>query len=175
MREDWDHLPNGKGYDGGMRLNWRALGLAAVAFFLLLQLVPYGRVHTNPPVTLEAPWPDAASRALAVRACYDCHSNETEWPWYSNVAPASWLLQRDVDEGRSKLNYSTWDRSQETDEMAESVLEGEMPPRTYLPLHPAASLNEVEKRQLIAALETLAATASRRQGEQEDDGEENDR
>jgi hypothetical protein len=175
MREGWDHLPNGKDYDGGMRLNWRALGLAAVALFLLIQLVPYGRAHTNPPVTLEAPWPDAASRSLAVRACYDCHSNETEWPWYSNVAPVSWLLQRDVDEGRSKLNYSTWDRPQEADEMAESVLEGEMPPRTYLPPHPAASLNEVEKRQLIAALETLAGTALRERGEQEDDGEEGDR
>ncbi len=80
----------------------------AAAGFGLLQLVPYGRNHTNPPVAAEPAWASAQTRALAVRACFDCHSNETTWPWYSNVAPVSWLIQRDVDEGRRRLNFSEW-------------------------------------------------------------------
>ena len=68
------------------------LGLLVVA--VLLQLVPYGRDHTNPPVTQDAPWPDGRSRELATAACYDCHSNQTRWPPQSFVAPFSWLLAR---------------------------------------------------------------------------------
>ena len=79
-----------------------------VAIFLLIQLIPYGRDHTNPAVVAEPAWDLPETRALAVRACFDCHSNETIWPWYSNVAPISWLVQRDVDEGREKLNFSEW-------------------------------------------------------------------
>ena len=71
-----------------------------------IQLVPYGRDHANPAVVADAPWPDAATRELAVDACYACHSNETDWPWYSNVAPMSWLVQRDVEDGRDELNFS---------------------------------------------------------------------
>ncbi|HJV08531.1 MAG TPA: heme-binding domain-containing protein, partial [Acidimicrobiales bacterium] len=77
------------------------------ALLLALQLVPYGRDHTNPPVTAGTSWPTAEGRRLAGAACYDCHSNETKWPIYSFVAPMSWLVQRDVDEGRRKLNFST--------------------------------------------------------------------
>jgi hypothetical protein len=62
--------------------------LGAVALFALIQVVPYGRSHTNPPVQSEPKWDSPQTRALAVRACYDCHSNETTWPWYTNVAPS---------------------------------------------------------------------------------------
>jgi hypothetical protein len=129
-------------------------GLAGL--LVVAQLVPYGRDHSNPPVTQDAPWGDQQVRALAVAACYDCHSNETQWRWYSNVAPASWLVQNHVDEGRRKVNFSEWDRPQEeADELAESVLEGSMPPRSYLLLHRSADLSESEKEQLVAALRAL--------------------
>ena len=88
--------------------------LAAMAVALLaIQLAPYGRDHTNPPARREPAWDSPQTRSLAARACFDCHSNETVWPWYSNVAPFSWLVQRDVDKGRKDLNFSEWDRAQE--------------------------------------------------------------
>jgi hypothetical protein len=122
--------------------------------FLAIQLVPYGRDHDNPPVTAEPSWDSALTRDLTVRACYDCHSNETVWPWYSNVAPVSWLVQRDVDEGREELNYSEWNRAHEGGESAETVREGSMPPRSYLLTHPDARLTDAE----LAALENGLAT-----------------
>jgi hypothetical protein len=134
----------------------RLFGLAVlilVVIFGLIQLVPYGRDHTNPPVLQEPAWDSAQTRALAVRACYDCHSNETVWPWYSNIAPVSWLVQRDVEEGRRRLNFSEWGtRRQEADEAAEVVQEGEMPPSFYLPLHPLARLSSQEKSALVQGL-----------------------
>jgi hypothetical protein len=108
-------------------------------------------------VTKDAPWPTPAARALAVRACYDCHSHETRWPWYSHVAPMSWLVQRDVDEGRRHLNFSAWDRPQKNShEAAEELAEGAMPPAIYLPLHPDAKLSAAEKAELLAALRVMA-------------------
>jgi hypothetical protein len=134
----------------------RKLLLAAVGVFLLLQLVPYGWRHPNPPVTQDAPWPSVRARALAKAACYDCHSNESKWPVYSYVAPLSWLVRRDVVEGRGRLNFSTWDRGErEAHEGAETVEEGSMPPRQYTLLHPDAKLSAAEKAELIAALEAL--------------------
>lgn len=82
-----------------------SLTILALALFAI-QLVPYGRDHTNPPARSEPPWSNAAARSYAVRACYACHSNETAWPWYSSIAPVSWLMQRDVEQGRAKLNFS---------------------------------------------------------------------
>ena len=126
--------------------------VAVIGLALLIQLVPYGRDHTNPPVMAEPAWDSPATRQLAVRACYDCHSNETAWPWYTNVAPISWLVQRDVDEGREELNYSEWGIGQEGDESAETVQDGSMPPWFYLPLHPAARLSAAEKQALVQGL-----------------------
>jgi hypothetical protein len=124
-------------------------GIALLAGFLAIQLVPYGRDHSNPPVTGEPRWDSAATRTLAQQACFDCHSNETEWPAYSHVAPVSWLVQYDVDEGRSKLNFSTWPRtSDEAREAAEVVREGEMPPAAYTLMHAHARLTSGERVQL---------------------------
>ena len=108
-----------------------------------------GRSHTNPPVTQEPAWDSPETRALAVRACYDCHSNETVWPWYANMAPVSWLVQKDVDDGRRKLNFSEWDKPQRSaDDAVENVKSGTMPRWFYVPLHPSANLNPEEKGQL---------------------------
>jgi hypothetical protein len=134
----------------------RKLLLAAVGVFLLLQLVPYGWRHPNPPVIQDAPWPSAEARRIAKAACYDCHSNESKWPVYSYVAPMSWLVRRDVEEGRHRLNFSTWGQGEsEVHEAAETVQEGSMPPRQYTLLHRDASLSAAEKAELIAALEGM--------------------
>lgn len=133
--------------------------LVVIGAFLLIQLVPYGRDHSNPPVTKAARWPDARSEALFKQACADCHSNRTDWRWYTNIAPASWLVQKDVDEGRSKLNFSEWNKPQPAEaEIIDQVAGGEMPPATYTIIHPGASLTAGEKRDLIVALHTLFAT-----------------
>ncbi len=130
------------------------IGLALL--LVLIQLVPYGRAHTNPPVTREPAWDSPRTRALAVRACFDCHSNETKWPWYSHVAPMSWLAQHDVDDGREHLNFSEWDKPQkDADEAAEELGEGKMPPWFYLPLHPEAKLSDAEKAQLISGFRKM--------------------
>jgi len=124
--------------------------------FIFLQLIPYGKNHTNPAVVLEPPWDSVETRELAQKACFDCHSNETVWPWYSKIAPVSWLVQRDVDEGREKLNFSEWNRKtefEELDEVGEVIQEGEMPPLTYYPTHPEARLSNSEKQQLIQGLQ----------------------
>jgi len=130
-------------------LFWSVLGVIVLAA-VGLQLIPYGRTHTNPPVSSEPQWDSPRTRDLFTRACADCHSNETVWPWYSNIAPVSWLAQRDVDEGREKFNISTG--SGEADEAAEKVVEGEMPPAQYPWLHPAANLSTSEKQELIQGL-----------------------
>jgi hypothetical protein len=131
----------------------RLVLLSLLGLLVLIQVVPYGRDHSNPPVTSEPDWDSPETRDLAVAACFDCHSNETEWPWYTNVAPMSWLVQRDVEEGRETLNFSEWDRPQgELDEVAEVILEGEMPPWTYTLLHADARLSSQQEQQLVAGL-----------------------
>ena len=85
------------------------MGLGAlIVLALLIQLIPYGHNHTNPPVVKEFNWTTPAAKEIAQRACYDCHSNETKWLWYSSIAPMSWLVARDVDEGRAVFNFSDW-------------------------------------------------------------------
>jgi mono/diheme cytochrome c family protein len=124
-----------------------------VAGGLAIQLVPYGRAHDNPPVSAEPEWDSPQTRKLFWRACADCHSNETVWPWYSNIAPVSWLVQRDVKQGRAACNVSEWGREdQKCDESAETVLDGEMPPATYRVMHPRARLDRAEREALIAGL-----------------------
>ena len=138
------------------RLLWGGIG--AVALFALAQAAPYGRNHSNPPVSKEPAWNSSRTRALAVRACFDCHSNQTKWRWYSNIAPVSWLVQRDVDSGRSALNFSQWDRPQDVSasDIAEAV-RGGMPPWFYTIIHRNAALSTIEKKQLIAGLNATLA------------------
>lgn len=125
---------------------------ALVAFLVLIQLVPYGRDHANPPVTAAAKFPDARSAEIFRTSCGDCHSNLTEWPWYSSIAPMSWLVQNHVDEGRSKMNLSEWNEPQPpTDEVEEQVVSGEMPPWNYALIHSGAKLTDAEKAKLLAA------------------------
>lgn len=138
----------------------RILVTGAVVLLLvfgLLQLVPYGWTRTNPPVTADAPWPTAEAEAIARTSCYDCHSNETDWPAYSYVAPMSWLVRRDVEAGRDALNFSEWDEEQadEAEEAEDQIEDGEMPLPTYLRLHRDARLSDAEARILVEAIEQM--------------------
>jgi mono/diheme cytochrome c family protein len=124
-----------------------------IVVFLLIQLMPYGHQHTNPQVIQEPNWDSPQTLELVQRACFDCHSNETVWPWYSNVAPSSWLVQRDVDVARRILNFSNWSQVRGIGEISEVVLEGEMPPFQYLILHPEARLTQAERQALVTGLQ----------------------
>ncbi len=131
---------------------------ALIALGIGMQVVPYGHAHTNPPVRQEPAWDSPATRQLAVRACYDCHSNQTTWPWYSRIAPVSWLVQNDVDEGRRHVNFSEWDRPQrKASESARRVQRGSMPPWYYVMMHSKAKLSEAERQALVHGLEATVA------------------
>jgi len=127
--------------------------VGGIALLLLIQLVPYGRAHENPRVLSEPTWDTPQTRELAQRACFDCHSNETVWPVYSNVAPVSWLIAHDVDEGRRKLNFSNWTgQRQDLREIQRSLSGGKMPPWYFVLLHPQAHLTEADKQALLDGL-----------------------
>lgn len=99
----------------------------------------------------------AEVHALLERACYDCHSNRTDWPWYAHIAPLSWLLQRDVRNGRQRLNFSLWDEYASDPETARYKLEqvgaavarGDMAPWYYRRLHPEARLSAAQLELLL--------------------------
>ena len=135
----------------GRILKWAAITLCVV--FIVIQFAPVKR--TNPPVESDLPAP-AEARSVLRRACYDCHSNETVWPWYSRIAPVSWVIAHDVNEGRAELNFSTWDRlsaEKQAKAMRESwkeVAEGDMPTWYYVVLHPEARLSPADQSVLRA-------------------------
>jgi mono/diheme cytochrome c family protein len=132
---------------------WFRISLGLLGALVAIQLVPYGRDHTNPPIAGEPSWDASATRALAKQACFDCHSNETEWPAYASIAPVSWLVQHDVDEGRAALNFSEWTRPQkEAKEAAKEVREGEMPPAAYKLIHAHARLSAADLDRLAQGL-----------------------
>lgn len=136
-----------------MRRTLVASGLALVGLVLAIQLVPVDR--SNPPVTADLAAPPAVDEVLRT-SCYDCHSNETRWPWYSRVAPVSWLVSRDVGEARDRLNFSVWGtyepkRQQRlAEEIWEEVEKGEMPLEIYLLVHADARLTEDDRAVLAA-------------------------
>jgi mono/diheme cytochrome c family protein len=130
-------------------IKWAALGFVVV--LVAIQFVPYGRDHSNPAGGRQIAWDSPRTEQLMTDACMDCHSNLTKWPWYSNVAPISWLVQKDVEDGREALNLSTGEV--EVDEMIEAIREGSMPPWQYKPTHPGARLSDQEKQDLIRGLE----------------------
>lgn len=142
--------------------NWKRLlmggaGLSVIGF-IVLQLIPVGsfkeslKREENPPITNAIQWDSLEAEEIARKACYDCHSNETVWPWYSKIAPVSWLVTRDVNEGRAGLNFSEYDPTLISVEDFQWHLDNDMPPAIYLPLHPEAELTEDEKAVLLASI-----------------------
>ena len=124
-----------------------------VVLLVLIQLIPFGHNRTNPAVVSEPNWNDPQARALVKEHCFQCHSNETNWTWYANIAPGSWLIAMDVIEGRKEFNFSDWKNNPgELDEMVEAIQEGEMPPIQYWMFHPQSKMNDQQKQELISAL-----------------------
>jgi len=128
--------------------------IGVVVVGLAIQAIPYGRDHSNPPITGEPAWDTPETRALTVRACFDCHSNEVDYPWYSQIAPVSWAVTSHIDSGRSKVNYSEWDRPQkDADKSAETVKDASMPPAYFTRFtHADARLTDTERRKLFDGL-----------------------
>jgi hypothetical protein len=136
----------------------RPLGIVVIVLivlFGLIQLIPVS--ETNPPIVSEPNWDSPETLALAKDACFDCHSNETVWPWYSKIAPVSWLTANDVNRGRERLNFSDWTaprrRPLEPREITRTIDSGRMPPWYYVIRHPKAKLSSSEKQALIAGLD----------------------
>ena len=128
---------------------WAVIVVVVIA--IAIQFVPVDR--SNPPVTQSVNWDSPETEALARRACMDCHSNETDWPWDAYIAPVSWLVVDHVSEGRQYLNFSEWDQpNAELDESVEQIKQGSMPLQSYVLIHPDAKLSQSEKDALIAGL-----------------------
>lgn len=145
--------------------------LVLAAFLVVAQLVPVDR--SNPPsdpqqhfLAVTRP-PTVVAQAIN-RSCRDCHSNDTTWPWYSRVAPVSWFLVHDVNEGRSHLNLSEWGTldarrsSRKLEEMCEMVESGEMPMGKYVLLHPSAKLSAGEIKAICGWTEEALANTPKR-------------
>ena len=126
--------------------------LPLVVVLLLAQLIRIDK--SNPPVRSDLA--SGSAKPVLQRACYNCHSNETIWPWYSSIAPASWLVGRDVREARSHLNFSEWGaydsgtRSHKLRGIAEEVQGGDMPPWYYSLVHRDSRLSASERSQILA-------------------------
>ena len=139
---------------------WRRMLAGAIVLFGVIQLIPVNR--TNPPVVDKVVFADPAAERIAQIACYDCHTNDNTWPWYSYVAPVSWVVVDHVNEGRSELNFSdvagmmaneeSEERGKIVQEAIETVQEGEMPPAYYLLTHPQAKLSDADKATLLSGL-----------------------
>lgn len=140
------------------------LGLGAIGF-LFIQIAPIGMAFStlerkeNQPITKPIEWSSPEAEAIARKACYDCHSNETKYPWYANIAPVSWLVNRDVNLGREVLNFSEYEVESMMEHLGYDDLEwnimSQMPLPLYIRMHPEAELSKEEKQLL---LDEIAAT-----------------
>jgi mono/diheme cytochrome c family protein len=147
---------------GLTRREWGILLGLVAGLFGAMQLLPVGAPRDNPPVVAEPAWNSPRTRELFLRTCGDCHSNATVWPWYSRLAPVSWLVASDVANGRRHLNVSEWQLPQRhADEAAEELREGSMPLPIYLVAHPEAKLGAAEKAELLAGLEATFGARER--------------
>ena len=143
------------------KLKWLIILLGAG--FLLLQLTNPPR--TNPPVKADliaSTSPPASVAALLTDACYDCHSHQTTWPWYSKIAPMSWLIANDVNEGRKNLNLSEWPADQadraarRLENMSDEIGNATMPPKKYTAIHVNARLTDAQRKTLTDWLDAEA-------------------
>lgn len=137
---------------------------ALVAAFVIAQF--FNPPRTNPPVVndlmaQDPPPPEIAARLHA--ACYDCHSYETKWPWYSHIAPVSWLIASDVNGGRRNMDFSNWPTNdpvrvaKRLEDMSEEIGYDEMPPKKYTLIHADARLTASQRQQLEDWLDAEAA------------------
>lgn len=147
-------------------MNLKVISVAVILGAVAIQFIPYGKDHTNPPVMSEVQWDSPRTQELFNRACADCHSNDTKYPWYSNIAPISWLIAHDIDEGREKMNVSMIgiQKKNKLKDAADEVKEGEMPIPPYLIAHPEARLSDAEKKELASGLEKTFGVEEEKEG-----------
>jgi mono/diheme cytochrome c family protein len=131
----------------------KKLGIVIV-LLIAIQFFPYGKNHTNPAVVGEPHWDSPQTQKTFYRVCGNCHSNKTKWPWYSSIAPVSWLVQSDVDEGRQHFNASMWGQQKMNrgQDAAGEVGGGDMPPWYYVLGHPEAKLSDSQRATLAKGL-----------------------
>jgi mono/diheme cytochrome c family protein len=131
----------------------KAVAAVLTGAFILIQFVPSSFDRTAQPVTGEPAWDSPETRTTFYSVCGDCHSNQTVYPWYSRIAPGSWLIEQDIRKGRKHFNVSEWDRSQRGgDDAADEVRKGSMPVGPYLLMHPGANLSAAEKKRFVEGL-----------------------
>lgn len=138
-----------------------------IVLLVVLVIIQFFRIDKiNPPVdatinliqVVEVP---TTVQEILNSACFDCHSNETAYPWYTNVAPLSWWIKDHIDEGRDELNFSEWGsysdkrRLHKIDELGEMVSEGEMPLKSYVIAHREADLSDAQRNTLLEWIKTL--------------------
>jgi hypothetical protein len=146
------------------------IGGIALAVFLVIAQV-FRIDMTNPPVEADVGASGQVKEAMK-RSCYGCHSNETVWPWYSDVAPASWLVAYDVHQGRAALNFSSWgrytgaQRLKMLKEISEEIADGEMPPFYYVyPMHMDARLSAEDQQAFKEWITSESATLTQQMSE----------
>lgn len=153
------------------------VAVTGAALLLVIQVLPMGRDHSNATVTGEPAWSSPRTRELMVNACFSCHSNEVEWPWYSNVAPMSWAISDHVEEGRDAVNYSEFATNPgEAEESIEVIRDGSMPLAfyTYFGLHSDADLSQSEQDELIAGFRATPGLAENGDDKPQDLDDEDD-
>jgi Haem-binding domain len=139
--------------------------IVALAVITLVGMQFFRVDRSNPPVSNDLSAPPEV-KAILKRACYDCHSNETRWPWYSGVAPISWLVVRDVTLGRKEMNFSEWDnyyaatRRHKLQWMGRALRRENMPPWPYRLIHPATRLTNADRAALERWIESELASPS---------------
>ena len=138
-----------------------------LSLVVLLVIIQFIRIDkTNPPIDKRIDFitltqPAAEVKGILLTSCYDCHSNETKYPWYTNIAPVSWWMKNHVNEGREHLNFSEWGnytvkhQQHKLEECIEEVHEGEMPLSTYTRMHKETALSPAQQEQLNAWIATL--------------------
>ena len=158
---------------------WLKLSLITLAA-LVVAAQAVRPARTNPPLDPQKEITahmqvDPAVMATLSRACNDCHSNRTEWPWYSNVAPVSWLVAHDVNDGREELNFSEWGASKEKEpgkllgKICSEMTDGEMPMATYTLIHPQAKLTREEVQNVCRWTNSIASNVSSPAKDDDDD------
>jgi hypothetical protein len=131
--------------------------IVVVVLFVIIQFIrpTFANPAVNPQHTIQSYTSVPANIDQTIRrSCYDCHSSETRWPWYAQISPVSWWLKSHVNDGRRELSFSefgTYNKAKAARKLKEScdqVKEGEMPLKTYLPMHPAAKLTDADRQML---------------------------
>jgi hypothetical protein len=144
-----------------------AIAGVAIAAFGIIQLRPVAR--TNPPVTGDIAAP-ATIEATLRRSCYDCHSNETHWRWYSAIAPVSWMVAHHVELGRKEIDFSDWNsyypatRRRKLEWMGRALHEEVMPPFSYRLMHPGSRLRDQDRAALEQWINTELAQSEKAPG-----------